>query len=129
MRKNIGSILVGVSFIHQIVGIYFYFDILEEIGQAGIINSIVPYEWDRDAAFWFFISGVFILLTGLAAQWMLDRTGTLPVFMGLTLLILSIVGVVMMPGSGFWIVLPIAVVMIQIARTTPHVGHTATVAT
>jgi Family of unknown function (DUF6463) len=49
-------------------------------------------------------------------HWARAGTGRLPAFLGWSLLALGAAGVILMPVSGFWVVLPQAVMMIVVAR-------------
>jgi hypothetical protein len=74
---------------------------------------------DREAAAWFVMFGLLASILGGLVRWTQARTGTLPAFLGWSVLALSSVGLVLMPRSGFWVVLPQAVMMILSARRGP----------
>ena len=63
--------------------------------------------------------GAMTLILGGLVHWAQDRTGTLPSFLGWSLLALGLAGVVLMPFSGFWMILPLAVLMVVVARRGP----------
>ncbi len=62
-----------------------------------------------------FFGGLFVILAG-QVHWALARTGTVPAFLGWGLLVLGSGGVILMPASGFWLVLPQAVLLLAVAR-------------
>ncbi|MGF1504896.1 MAG: DUF6463 family protein [Anaerolineae bacterium] len=112
MRRKLGYVLFAIGIVHQIVGLLIYGPVLLTILEAGIVNTIVPPYWDRNAAFWFFVTGFFLMKYGLLAQWLLEHHGAVPRFSGGGLLALCVVGVVMMPASGFWLLLPVAALLL-----------------
>lgn len=116
MRKRIGYILMSIAILHEVVGLVFYAPVLLEILHAGFFNTINPPYWERDAAFWFLMFGVLLFLMGWAAQWSLERVGFIPGFISWGILLVSVVGVMMMPASGFWLAIPVAVVMIRLGQ-------------
>jgi hypothetical protein len=113
MKKHLGNLLITIAVLHQVVGVVFYGVILVEILQAGVINSVVAPYWDRDATFWFFMSGGLLFMIGLFARWSYQHVGQYPAFLGWGLLVISAIGVVMMPISGFWLVIVVALLMIN----------------
>ncbi|MEL6408007.1 MAG: DUF6463 family protein [Chloroflexota bacterium] len=127
MQKKMGYILIAIALLHQVVGLIFYSSALHDILQAGILNAVVPPFWERDAAFWFLMFGGLLLLIGWVVQWLMDSVGTIPAFLGWGLLIVCVLGVILMPLSGFWLVIPLAIMMIrqadsvdkQLALTSP----------
>jgi hypothetical protein len=64
------------------------------------------------------------LILGALVRWAPARTGTLPAFLGWSLLAFGLFGAILMPVSGFWAVLPQAVLMLVVARrgTTVEAG-------
>lgn len=120
MRKRLGTILMGIAVLHEVVGVFFYSSALSDILQAGFFNTINPPYWERDAAFWFLMFGITLFLMGWIAQWMLEHTGTIPRFFSWGLLVMCVLGVLMMPASGFWLAIPVAILMLRV----PHLEAT-----
>jgi len=116
MHKRIGIILMAISVLHIVVGIVFYNAALVDILNAGIINTINPPYWERDAAFWFMMFGVMLFLMGWMAHWSLAHVNHVPNFLSISLLLISVVGVMMMPASGFWLTIPVAIVMLRMGQ-------------
>lgn len=127
MRRLCGPLLVATGVLHLLVGLVSYAGPLGAIVRDGLFNAVVPNPaapaFDRDAAFWFMFFGVMLLLLGGLVHWAQARTGTLPAFLGWSLLGIGAVGVILMPASGFWLVFPQAVVVIAVARR----GHSRSV--
>lgn len=117
MRKRVGTILMAIAVLHQVVGLFFYRDALIDILNAGFFNTINPPYWERDAAFWFLMFGAMLFLMGWIAQWMLENTGSIPKFYSWGLLVVCVIGVMMMPASGFWLAIPVAIIMLRLPQT------------
>ena len=120
MRRLCGPLLMATGGLHLLVGLFFYAGPLAAIARDGFYNAVTPNlvvpAFDRDAAFWFMLFGVMLLILGALMRWVQGRLGTLPAFLGWSLLALGAVGVVLMPLSGFWLVLPQAVLVLAVAR-------------
>jgi hypothetical protein len=112
LSRNSGYLLIATGVIHNLVGFFIGKDVLLEILTSGVINSINT-EMDRNAIFWFLFSGFMMIILGkLMQDYSKHFNKALPVSLGHYLLALTIVGCIMMPISGFWIVLPQAVLII-----------------
>ena len=85
-----------------------------------IFNAVEPdvafSTFDRETAFWHLMFGAMAVILGRLVHWSQARTGTVPGLLGLSLLALCVAALVLMPVSGFLIVLPQAVVMILVSR-------------
>lgn len=64
--------------------------------------------------------GPFLALVGWFAQWSLDTVGYLPAPIGWTLLITSVIGVIPLPQSGIWLIIPVAIVMLRLRKPASH---------
>ena len=123
MRRFVGPLLMATGVLHLVSGFVFYSGPLFAIAADGFLNAVkadVAFStFDRlaaFAAFWYMIFGVMLLMLGGLIHWAQARTGTLPAFLGWSLLALGVVGVILMPASGFWLALPQAVLMLVVAR-------------
>ena len=111
-----GWSLIIIGIIHNLFGIIAGWRILLDATNAGLIGV-----WDapptRGWIFWFLVTGFALIAIGLLAT-QLERSGVaIPwsfiVFFGL----LTLTGVVLMPASGFWLLLfPVAVCLIRRLR-------------
>lgn len=117
MKRWIGSLMIVTATIHTIVGFVFASGPLMKIVNAGLFNSVDPY-FDRMSAFWYMLFGVLLFFIGIFENWGIRETGTLPASIGWGLLILGIVGVILMPISGFWLVLPQAYMILRVAKVS-----------
>lgn len=125
--RHSGQLLMAIALVHQLVGVGFYFDALQAIVQDGVFNSVVAPYWERDAAFWFFQFGFMLFLYGWMTHWLLNHARVLPAFWGWSLLGICLLGVFMMPFSGFWLAIPIALMLIRLKEhsmvASPQMTH------
>ena len=111
-RRWIGRAIIGISVIHTLFAFTAYGQVLVELLRDGLFDSLGG-DTMRAAFIWFVFAGFFMFTTGLGVD-ALEKNrlhGTL-VFPGWALLAITILGIVMMPASGFWLMLPPAIAMI-----------------
>ena len=109
--RNTGIFLMLIAVIHNIFGAVIFSEQLLAIGRHGVFDSIQRH-WDRGLAIWFLLFGVVFFLLGALVQWMMNRWGEVPAFMGWGMLALCVLGVVLMPDSGFYLGIPVAIAML-----------------
>ena len=110
--KYSGIFLVVTGIIHTIVAIALGKDIFWEIIQAGVLNAIAG-DYTREFAFWFLISGFFFILLGQVLHYYIKREQKpAPLFLGYSMLVITILGCIVEPISGFWLFLPQAFIII-----------------
>lgn len=119
LRPYAGQIIIATAALHVLVGIAAFPAPLRDILNDGIVNAIGEYD-DRNAAMWFMFNGALMLWLGITVQWTQARIGTLPPALGWSMLWLSLVGAVLVPASGFWIMILIALLLIAVARSSPR---------
>jgi hypothetical protein len=108
--------MISTAALHTVVGLIFAYGPLMKIINAGLFNSVDPY-YDRMSAFWYMSFGVLLFFIGILESWGIRETGTLPASLGWGLLIFGIIGVILMPISGFWLVLPQSYMILRAAKT------------
>ena len=118
MRRLSGPLLMATGVLDLLYVLVFHSRQLAAIAQDGFFDAVElnPAQFDRETAFWHMIFGVTLLMLGGLTHWAQAQTGTLPAFLGWALLALGVAGVILMPLSGFWLLLPQAVLMIVVAR-------------
>jgi hypothetical protein len=123
MRRLCGPLLMATGALDLLYVLVFHARQVAAIAQDGFFDAVDPNAafstFDRETAFWHLMFGATALILGGLVHWSQDRTGTLPSFLGWSLLALGLAGVVLMPFSGFWIILPLAVLMVVVARRGP----------
>jgi hypothetical protein len=113
---------MGMGVLHTLVGFAFADQVLVDILQAGIFNSING-DFTREAAFWFFMFGFLLFSYGQLAYWLTKQGQILPASFGWGLLLVCVIGVVVMPASGFWLgVVPATAVLWQHSRSQTTVA-------
>lgn len=121
MKRWIGRWLIAVSAIHTVFAIIVFRDGLTSIIKRGVFNTA-----DSDAmtaaVVWFVLFGAMLFVCGLAiAALEKSPSGYIPKSIGWSLLALGILGVTLMPASGFWLVFPPAIAVL-IRKTTPRLA-------
>ncbi|HEY2738283.1 MAG TPA: DUF6463 family protein [Thermoanaerobaculia bacterium] len=103
-RRWIGRWLLVVGIVQVLLGIGTYIDPVVAILREKLWNTVdaVP---GRPLAFWLIFAGLLLALLGALASWSEARE-PLPRFLGWTLLVFAVLGIVLMPISGFWFLLP-----------------------
>lgn len=116
MKIWVGRWVMGVSIIHTIFAIVVFKDVLTAIVSRGVFNAIGT-DPLAGAVAWFVLFGIVLFLYGMATSALERATGgNLPKSIGWGLLGLAIVGVVLMPASGFWLVIPPAIAVLAKRR-------------
>jgi hypothetical protein len=110
--KQSGNFMIGTGIIHNAIGFFMMSEVLKDFLKEGFINT-VNVQHDRNAVFWFLFSGFMMMFSGVLMNSFIKNTGN-PVSrtIGWFLLLLTVTGCVMMPVSGFWIVVPQALIII-----------------
>jgi len=107
-----GLWLIAVSVVHTIFGLVVFSEPLVSIVRRGVFNSVGT-DPLTGAVVWFLLFGFALFLAGLSiAELERQSTRPLPRSLGWALLFVILVGVVLMPVSGFWLALPPAVSMV-----------------
>lgn len=112
LAKNSGNLLIATGVLHNVIGFIMGWTVLTEIMRSGFINSINN-EMDRNAIFWFLFAGFIMIALGKLMQDFISANLHLPKWLGVTLLVLSLIGCTMMPISGFWLVVPQALLILS----------------
>lgn len=119
MKHWIGLSVVVTGVLHTIVGGWIFADIVPKVVSAGVYDTVGFGKPEGvNSAFWFFYAGFLLLILG-GAMMRLERQGAgLPLWMAWALLAFAVSGAVMMPRSGFWLLLvPVAGILFQTWRT------------
>ena len=112
----IGRWLVAVGVIHLSFGLVFMHDTLALLWSEGLWNTVNG-QPVREAVFWFLCTGIVLLVVGVLVN-QAERSGVaIPRFVTWTFVGLVVVGVVVMPISGIWLLIPPVVGMLIRGRT------------
>lgn len=115
LSRYSGSLMIATGVVHTVYGVRAFTKPLAAIHKAGYLNAVDP-DRDRQLAFWFLLSGASMMVTGQLARWAHRETGDLPAALGWNMLVMSGVGVVLMPASGFWLFIPQALIVLSASR-------------
>jgi len=111
----VGEMLMATGVLHTLVGVRAFRAPLAAIGRDGVVG-VGARAPERRLALWFLLFGLSIIQLGGLTRWAYRRTGTLPAVHGWALLGISGLGALLMPRSGFWVVLPQATLALVVAR-------------
>ncbi|HNX72269.1 DUF6463 family protein [Rivihabitans pingtungensis] len=107
-RRWRGRALCAIAGVHTLVAGVEFAPVWRELWAAGVVDS-VGRDPLRGAVAWFFLFGVLLALLGLAVDELERQT---PAWhsptLAVGLLVLVVIGVTLMPASGFWLALPVA---------------------
>jgi hypothetical protein len=118
MTRLCGQFLIATGIGHAAVGLLLFRQPIADILREGLINTVRG-QFDREAAFWFLLfSPVCVALGQLVTRAVADGDASTLRSLGATLLAIGVVGIALMPVSGFWIVVAIAVLMLRAGRST-----------
>ncbi|MBI3284344.1 MAG: hypothetical protein HYZ65_05755 [Burkholderiales bacterium] len=110
----IGRWLLAVAALHTVVAGLLFGPVLLQIVQRGVVGAV-----GRDpltaAAVWFLLFGPPLALLGMAIT-ALEKSGSFPSArgLGLGIFLFSVLGVILMPASGFWLAFPPAFGLLRI---------------
>ncbi|SDX35520.1 hypothetical protein SAMN04488069_101117 [Hymenobacter psychrophilus] len=107
----------ATGILHMLLGVAVFTGPARSIWQAGIWNSIA-HDYSRATFLWFSCSGALLLLLGYLMHWVLQQR-PLPRALGGGLAALALAGGIIMPVSGFWLVLIQAGLILRGPRTVP----------
>ena len=107
-------LIVGTAVLHVVLGLAISTP-FNEIADAGVVDSIDGYA-ERESAFWYLVSGVFLLALGELARWSVRETDRVPARLGAWLVGIGMAGIVFMPASGFWLIVALGVIGLRAAR-------------
>jgi Family of unknown function (DUF6463) len=118
VRVLSGPLLMAIGALDLVYVLVFHSRQLAAIARDGFFDAVEigPAHLDREVAFWHLTFGITVLILGGLVRWTQSRTGTLPAFLGWSLLALGFFGVVLVPVSGFWAIPPLAILMLLTAR-------------
>jgi hypothetical protein len=125
MSRRTGFLLMATGIGHFLVGLVLFHQPLAAIVREGIVNSIPPQladrlggaDFGREAAFWFVLYGPLLCLLGQIANRALERRDTVILrLLGWNLLATGAAGALIMPLSGFWFVIGLAVLAFRDAH-------------
>jgi hypothetical protein len=100
---------MAVSVIHTALAVVIFNEVFVSIIRRGVFNTVGT-DPMTGVAVWFVLFGTLLFVCGLAV-YELEKSlsGLLPRAIGWSLLIVVLLGVTLMPASGFWLAFPPAI--------------------
>lgn len=106
MKAWIGKSIIIIGILHSIVGLVAFRDLLLLLFNERLFNTItLANAPQRGEAFWFLFTGVLIIIVGALVDWIERRDTGLPGFLVWSFILITGVGALIMPVSGFWLLL------------------------
>ncbi|NQY89579.1 MAG: molecular chaperone GroEL [Colwellia sp.] len=105
MKNWQGNWIIAIAALHTLFAVIMFSTDYISLYDNGIINSL---STDRSAAaVWFFLFGQVLFIVGLLINYF-DKYNNhlIPLSVSLNLLLLTFVGITIMPASGFWLMFP-----------------------
>lgn len=107
----IGKWLFAVGVIHSLFGFVFMRTTLAVLWSERLFNTVNG-QPAREAVFWFLCTGSLLLIAGALIDH-IERHGLgIPEFVTWAFVVLTVIGVVVMPISGIWLFIPPVVGML-----------------
>jgi hypothetical protein len=112
MKHWKGRWLIAVSIIHTLFAFAVFGKVLSSIVQRGVFDT-VGNDPLTGAVVWFVLFGLALFICGLAVS-ALERlpNSSVPKSIGWSVLAMTVIGVVLMPASGFWLAIPPALAIL-----------------
>ena len=112
MKRWVGRWLIGVSAIHTVFAVAVFGEVLASVVKRGVFNTVGADPMTA-AVVWFVLFGAMLFVCGLAvAELEASSPNHLPRSIGWGLLAIAVVGITLMPASGFWLVFPPAIALL-----------------
>lgn len=116
-----GPWMLAVAALHTLYAAVMFPDQLQEIARRGVFNSVQK-DPAVGAVVWFVLFGVLFALLGWAILLIERHAAVAPAplrTLGIGLLALTVLGIVLMPASGFWLALPPALALCTTRSLAP----------
>jgi hypothetical protein len=99
-----GWLLLAVAALHATFGLWIGRHALLAMARDGFVNAVDPHL-DRMLVFWFLLMSPFLWIVGRFALWLASDGTPPPVWLGRSLLAMALICALLMPVSGFWLIL------------------------
>jgi len=110
VKNWIGKWVMFVALGHTAVGIVLFGSVYRELLANGLYNSISSEK--AGLAVWIALFGVVLFIVGMLLSALESNSASIPKSAGIALLLLTVLGVVLMPVSGFWLMFPATLVIL-----------------
>ena len=104
-----GLMMLLIGLLHVTTGVVAFHPAFREMLASGLVDSARE-PMEHRLAFWFTFTGLLMGLVGYLMDWIVrQQRMRLPVAFGYVLTGLCVVGIILIPPSGFWLVLPLGI--------------------
>lgn len=110
MKSKIGIAIIVIGIGHTALGLYSFHDQFSAMFLEGLLSSGVGEM--RELAFWFTFSGILMIILGLSVGAIESHNASIPMSVGLFLLVTSVLGAAIYPVSGFWLLLAVSLAIL-----------------
>lgn len=111
MKNWIGKWLMFVALGHTGVAIALFSNSYREVMAQGVFNTVRTEP--IGLAVWFMLFGFLLFIAGMLVHALEKHALPIPTAIGVAMLLLTVLGIVLMPASGFWLVIPPIVAMLR----------------
>jgi hypothetical protein len=113
-RPWIGRWLLGVAALHTLFGCVAFPQVLQQLWQHGVFNSVGA-DPLRGAVVWFLLFAAPLALLAWVITPLERQAEAAPLLrqLGWGILLIALLGIVLMPLSGFWLMLPAAIALLR----------------
>jgi len=107
VKRHVGLTLVLTGLFHTVLGLIGFMNHLQPMVAEGLWDTVGSGQWERATAFWYLMLGFVLILLGYTVDWLMKKKGIAPpVSLGWMLFAICLIGIIVMPTSGFWLGLP-----------------------
>ena len=110
MKNWRGKVIMVVAAIHTVLAVFSFGSHYREIITEGVVNTVTTAA--SGLAVWFFLFGVLLFIAGQLVLSIEENNKQVSKAIGISLLLLAILGTALMPASGFWLILPPAISLV-----------------
>jgi len=107
-----GSLLIGAAVLHAGFGAWFGRHPLAGMLSDGVVNSVDSHD-EHGLVFWFLLMSPLLLMLGQLCLFLAPRGIAPPRWLGLEVLALAVCCALLMPVSGFWLLIPPAALLLR----------------
>lgn len=105
-RPWIGKSFLIIGILHSIIGLIIFHDSLGGMFRDHLMNTVtLNGDPRRLAAFWFLLTGGTLMIAGGLVGEIECRKSRLPAFLTWSFAAITLIGILIMPLSGFWLLL------------------------
>lgn len=128
MKKVSGYLLIGLGVLHTLVGLAAGWDQVKKIISYGVWNALGKQSQIHcmknigclqvNSIWWFISWGLMLILFGILCTWIeVSLKKAIPTFIAWLLLLISSICAILIPASGFWLVIAVAIYMLFSAKS------------